>query len=120
MCSVGVLVLVLPLAFFVAASQLLVASFARSFKEAQTYLSLMIFLPMLPAILLSMTPVKSTLWMTAVPLFGQQVLLADVIRGEPTPPGGFALAALASLLLAAVCVALTAKLFQRERIVYGR
>ena len=47
----GVLLATLPSAFFASGAQVLVSSFARSFKEAQTYISLMIIVPMAPSII---------------------------------------------------------------------
>ena len=115
-----VLMAVLPLSVFVGSVQLLVSSFARTIKEAQTYLSLMIFAPMLPGMFTMLTPMKTKLWMTMVPMLGQQQLLSDLIRGEPVMPLGFLLAGVSSLVLGLGCVVATAALFQRERIVYGR
>jgi sodium transport system permease protein len=118
--SLAILAITLPLSLFVAAAQLLVASFARSFKEAQTYLSLMVFAPMLPGMLTTLSPIKTQLWMTAVPVLGQQVILGDIIRGVHVAPLGVILTILSSALGGALCVLATARLFQRERIIFGR
>lgn len=115
-----VLLTTLPLALFASAAQLLTASFARSFREAQTYLSLMVFVPTLPAALVTVMPLKSQLWMMAVPVFGQQVLLMDVIRGDPVPVGWVVVAATMSTIAALICLLLATALFRRETIVYGR
>jgi sodium transport system permease protein len=117
---VGVLAASIPMAPMAAGLQMLVATFARSFKEAQTYLSLLIFIPMLPAVAMSIYPIKTEAWMSAVPALGQQVLLMDVIAAEHPALWMFLASGAASLLVGYVCVAVTAKLFQRERIVYGR
>jgi sodium transport system permease protein len=117
---VGVLAASIPMAPMAAGLQMLVATFARSFKEAQTYLSLLIFIPMLPGVAMSIYPVKTEAWMAGVPALGQQVLLMDVIAAEPPAMWMFLASGAASLLVGYVCVAVTAKLFQRERIVYGR
>jgi sodium transport system permease protein len=117
--SIGLLAATLPLAFLAAGIQLVIATFARSFREAQTYLSLLMFVPMLPAVFFSVSPIKSALWMMPVPVLGQQVLLMDVIRGESVDAVGFVLAAVSSLALAAVFLEVTARLFRRERIIFG-
>ena len=44
------LLLLLPLALLTPALQMLIALFARSFKEAQTQLSLLMILPMIPGL----------------------------------------------------------------------
>jgi sodium transport system permease protein len=115
-----VLVATLPLSLLASAAQMLTASFARSFREAQTYLSLMVFIPTLPAALVTVTPLQSELWMMAVPVLGQQVLLMDVIRGDQISLGGAFLAALVAVIGTFACILAAAALFRRERIVYGR
>ena len=60
-----------------------VAVLARSFKEAQTYLSATMLLPMLPGLFASMKPMEPSIWMAAVPALGQQVMTSMVLRGEP-------------------------------------
>ena len=110
----------IPMAFLAAGLQMLVATFARSFKEAQTYLSLIIFVPMTPGVVMSIYPLKTEAWMAVVPALGQQVLLTDVIAAEDPAFWMFAVAGLASLLMGYLCVVITAHLFRRERIIYGR
>ncbi len=118
--AIGVLVAVLPLSLFVPASQLLVASFARTFKEAQTYLSLMIFVPMLPAVFSTISPAEGAPWMMAVPVLGQQMLLLDLIEGNPIAPASWWICGAVAALAGLICVQITAMLFQRERIIFGR
>jgi sodium transport system permease protein len=117
---VGVLAASVPMAFLAAGLQMLVATFARSFKEAQTYLSLLIFLPVAPGVAMSVYPIKTEAWMSLVPALGQQVLLMDVIAAETPALWMFLVAGAAALLGGYLCVTLTARLFQRERIIYGR
>lgn len=75
----------MPLILFAGAAQLTLASFAKSFKEAQTYLSVTLMLPMLPGLFFSMKPMEPALWMAAVPALGQQVMTSIVLRGEKIP-----------------------------------
>lgn len=95
---------------------MLIAIFARSFKEAQTYLSLLLFVPMLPGFLFSFDAVGQDSWMRALPIVGQQILMADLLRGEPAAGRGAALLAALTLL----CVAAAARCLRDERIVLGR
>lgn len=117
---VGVLAASIPMAFLAAGLQMLVATFARSFKEAQTYLSLIIFVPMMPGVIMSIYPLKTEAWMSVVPALGQQVLLTDVIAAETPALWMFLVAGGVSLLVGYLCVAITARMFRRERIIYGR
>jgi sodium transport system permease protein len=116
----ALLVGILPLSLFVAATQILVGSFARSFKEAQTYLSFMVLLPTVPAVLFVFEPLDHAPWMTGIPILGQQLLMTDVIRGTPLPPASFLLAALGAIVGTLACLAAATALFRRERIVLAR
>lgn len=116
----GMVLVLVPLALFASALQMLLAMFARSFKEAQTWLSLMLLVPTLPASILSINPVKAVSWMMAVPVFAQTLLLGDLLKGDWPHPMWLAGAALSTALAAALCLAVTVKLLGDERIVYGR
>ncbi len=115
-----VLAILLPLALFAPAVQMLIAMFSRSYKEAQTYLSLLLFLPMIPGFLFAFDAARPSGWMAAAPVVGQQVLLERVLRGEAFDVMAWTLLTLATLLLAVACVAATARLMASERIVLGR
>jgi sodium transport system permease protein len=114
-----VLALVLPLCLLGAALQLLVATFARSFREAQTYLSIMMLAPMLPEMFMTMNPVQPQPWMAAVPVLSQHVLVTGVLRGDAVAAWQVAVAAAVPLVLALVVLRVTAWLFSREKIVFG-
>ena len=118
--ALGLLAACLPLCLFAAALQMTLALFARTFKEAQTYLSMLMLVPIVPATFLSLQPIKSTLWTMLVPVLGQTLLMSDVLRGERAPAGWFVLAALASGACAAALLAWAARLLRSEKIVFGR
>ena len=111
---------VLPLAAFTAAVQLLVSSFARTVKEAQVSLSLMMFAPMLPALFAAFEPLRPTVLLSAAPVLGQQAILAALLRGEQVNPLAFVSSGVSVVALAALAILATARLFESERIVYGR
>ncbi|MEE2728959.1 MAG: ABC transporter permease [Candidatus Latescibacterota bacterium] len=116
----GVLLATLPLAFFASGAQVLVSSFARSFKEAQTYISLMIIVPMAPSIIAQLYSLGNEWWMAPIPVLGQQVLMTEVVSGEPVSLLSYAATGLSSLVLGLLCVWVTARLFTRENVVFGR
>jgi sodium transport system permease protein len=116
----GMLAAVLPLAVLAAGLEVLVATFARSYKEAQTQLSYIMLLPMVPGIVSILHPIPTKAWMHAVPVIGQQALLSDVIAGEAVPLSAFMIAGASSLIVGLACAWATSRLFQRERIIYGR
>jgi sodium transport system permease protein len=112
--------IMVPVAPFSAALLMSVSVFARTFKEAQTYLSMMVFLPMLPGFFLMVNPTTPETWMMVVPTLAQNVLATELLRGEVIGTADFAISALSALLAGAMTLAITAKLFGRERIIFGR
>jgi sodium transport system permease protein len=111
-----VLLLMLPLAVLLATLQTLVSAFAKSYREAQTYLSILMLLPVIPSLLLAVVPVRAQLWMYAVPLLGQQLGIMDLVRGE-TLDGLQLVACLGGTSLAAVLAFLLARwLYSSERL----
>jgi len=116
---IGILAGTIPLAFLASGCQLVVSTFARSFKEAQMYINLLIFLPMIPGFIASVSSLPSNSWVTAIPALGQQVLLTEVLGGTHPGIAPFLMAGSTSMLIGLLCVILTAKLFQNEKLVLG-
>jgi sodium transport system permease protein len=116
----GVLLAAAPMALMAAALQVLVASFARSFKEAQTYISLLVFVPMVPAIIGMMTGLERSVGALLIPGVGQQIVVEQVLGGGETNALDYLLPMLSALVVAGACVWLTAWMFRRESVVFGR
>lgn len=114
--SSHVLLLMVPLIVLLAALQSMVAAFAKSYREAQTYLSLLMFVPVIPSILLSTMPIKSQDWMYAVPLLGQHLGIMQLLRGDGIGTQQLGLCLAGSLVAAALGVLVTAHLYQSERL----
>ncbi len=116
----AVLALLLPATLLAGALQLLVASGSRSFKEAQIALSMALFVPMMPGLLLSLKPTETAEWMQAVPVLGHQILVTDLITGEPVSGAMAGALVLSSLAVTALLLLATAALYKREAILFGR
>ncbi|NCT66470.1 MAG: ABC transporter permease [Rhodanobacteraceae bacterium] len=110
------LVAMLPLVVLLATLQTLAAAFAKSFREAQTYLSLLMFVPVIPTLLLSMFPLKTQAWMYAVPLLGQQVTLMRLLRGDVVTPAQLALCFAATALAALLAWLAATQVYRSERL----
>jgi sodium transport system permease protein len=102
------------------ALQMIVATFTRSFKEAQNYLALLPLIPALPGMLLAFVPVKVKLWMMLIPTFGQQLLINQTMRGEALDPLNVAVSALVTVIVGAALAIVAIRLYERERILFGR
>jgi sodium transport system permease protein len=114
------LAIVLPLAFFLSAVTVFASTFARSFKEAQGYMGMLILLPLFPGMISMLYPLANRRWLTPIPIFGQYALAADVLGGKPPGVIFYVLAGASVLACALVLVALTSRLLQRETIIFGR
>ncbi|MFN7918797.1 MAG: ABC transporter permease [Bryobacteraceae bacterium] len=110
----------LPMALFAPSVQMYLASFAKSFKEAQSYMGYLIFLPMLPGMVSAFYPLTNRPWLAPVPILGSYALSNDVMGGRPPAAIFFVLSAISMIGLALIFVLLTTKLFGREKIIFGR
>jgi sodium transport system permease protein len=114
--ALSVLIVMLPLVLLIAAMQTLVAAFSKSYREAQSYMSLLMLLPMVPSILLMVSPVKTVTWMYAVPLLGQQVGITEMLLGGSITAAQIALCLLCGFTTAALLLAITAWVYRSERL----
>ena len=106
----------LPLVFLIATLQTLAAAFAKTFREAQTYLSMLMIVPMVPTMLMSFFPFKVESWMYAVPLVGQQVTITRLIRGELVSSAEIALCFVCTAIGAVIMYLITARIYNGERL----
>ncbi len=111
---VGIFLLSLPIVFLAGALQMIIATFTRSFKEAQTYLSLLPLAPALPGLFLTFVPVKPQIWHMLIPTFGQQLLINQLFRGEPVAMVQAAVTVVATLAVSVALVWLAISLYRRE------
>jgi sodium transport system permease protein len=114
--ALRVLLLMLPLVALLAALQTLVAAFAKSYREAQSYLSILMLVPVLPSVLLSVLPVKVAGWMYAVPLLAQQVGITELLRGGTVGAAPIALCLATGGIAALLATWLTARVYASERL----
>ena len=105
-----------PLALAASAVQLLIAFQARTYKEAQTKLSMMIFLPMIPGFLFAFGSIAPSAWMGFAPMIGQHMLLTDVVRGEVPPASRVIVLTVLTLTAAAIACWAAARQLDREAV----
>lgn len=113
----GLIVLIcLPLMVFAAALLVSVASFAKSYKEAQTYLSMVILVPTLPAIVTSFLDIEPNVPTMLIPSVSQALLVSDVISGDPISPMMTAVSMGGTGIAAVALCAVAVWLYRREAI----
>ena len=72
-----------PFILLGAAVMTLVASFTKSYKEAQTWLSIVLIAPTMPILIVSILNVRPKLEFMFIPSLSQHLILQDMIKNEP-------------------------------------
>jgi sodium transport system permease protein len=104
----------LPFVPLGAALMTLVASFTRSYREAQTYLTTVLLVPTLPIAFASIYSLKTRASLMFIPSLSQHLLMTSVLKDEPVAALDVAVSAGASLALALLLMVLTARHWRRE------
>ena len=112
--------IVVPFAAMTSALQMLICTYGRSYREAQTYVSYLATAVSFVPVIVLFSGLKDALWQLVVPVLGQQVVLSRIVRGDNLGWKDWALPSFVALMLAIACVALVARLLRDERIVFGR
>ena len=94
----------------------LIAAGAKSVKEAQGYMSLLMMLPLIPTIVLMVNPVKNQLWQFAVPFLSQNQLIIKLLRMEAVSTTEWGVYLLAGFGLGALLWVFAARLYHREKL----
>jgi sodium transport system permease protein len=105
---------VLPLVPAGAAFMTIVAAYTRSYREAQTWLGLVLLVPTVPLAFASLLGLRPTLGLMAVPSLSQHFLITSVLRNEPVPAPYLGASIVATLSLAALLIGLAGRLYRRE------
>jgi sodium transport system permease protein len=113
-------VVLLPFAALMAALNMLAATFGRSFKEAQTYVSYIAMAAQFSALVPVFLTVRDAAWQLLVPSVAQLTVLMKVLRGEPVTATHLLLPAAVCAVVTLACLWLQARLLRRESIVFSR
>jgi len=116
---VGIFIISLPMILLASAVQMIITSFTRSFKEAQTYVGFLPLIPALPGIGLAFMPIKARLWTMMIPTFGQQLLINQMMRGEPIDPLNIIVSTAVTTLAAIALIFVAIHLYRQERLLFG-
>lgn len=106
--------LMAPFVLLGAALMTLVASFTKTYKEAQTYVGVLIVVPTLPILFAAFLSVKPSALLMTVPSLSQHLLMTALIRNEPVDPGFAALSVISTLALGVLVTWLATLFYRRE------
>jgi sodium transport system permease protein len=112
--AVGIVLACLPLVPLGAALMTLVAAFTRSYREAQTYVGLVLLVPTLPLVFAAVLGLQPRAELMAIPSLGQHFIILSLIRMQPLPAAYVALSVCSTLVLAALFVFAAGRLYRRE------
>ena len=110
----------LPAALLAPSIQMYLASFAKSFKEAQSYIGVLMLLPTIPGVVAGFYPLGNRPWMAPIPILGQFSLSTDILSGKPPSLVMLSLAAISAVAVGFFFISLTTRLFSKEKIIFGR
>lgn len=112
----SIFIMVLPVAVLFAAGLMTVSLFAKSYKEAQSYISPLMFIVIIPAVA-AMLPVDLTAKLALVPILNASLLCKELVAG--TYHWNFIVIIFVSTCVyAAAALFLAVKMFQREDVLF--
>lgn len=112
--ALRVIAFCLPLVPLGAALMTIVAAFTRSYREAQTYLGLVLLVPTLPLVFAGMLGLRPTATLMAVPSLSQHFIITSLLRDEPISATFCALSVVTSVAVGAVLMLIAGRLYDRE------
>ena len=115
----GILLAVAPVVILAAAMLTTLAAMAKSLREAQSYMGLVFLIPMIPSLIFMVNPMKPETWMMSVPMFSQNLLIGEFVRGESVSALWLAMSMGSTLLIGFAFAAIAATLFNRPKIVFS-
>ncbi len=115
-----ILAAIVPMGLVASALQMFVSCFAKSFKEAQSYLGMLVLLPTLPGIVAVMYPLTNRPWMHPIPVLGQYAMVTEILGGKFPLPLALVGANVVAVVATGVLLMLATRLFSSEKIIFGR
>ena len=106
-----------PLSLLSGALYIALAMNAKSFKEAQTTLSFVMIVPLIPGFAVSALELKTALWMYLVPTLSNQTLLKELAKSSELGALPFVLTFFSSLVPALLVIAFASWRMKSERYV---
>jgi sodium transport system permease protein len=108
---------IIPLAVLSGTLMIAIATLAKSFKEAQSYLSPLLLIAIMPAMVSLIPGVKLNAWMAFIPVVNFSQLTKELMLGDWTWTG-FTLTLLSNLIYAAIAFTGAVMVFKNERVLF--
>ncbi len=114
------LIVLIPIILLIPAVLLFVGSRARTFKEAQANVSVLLFVVSLIPVVQLFLQRREPEWLVLVPVSGQYSLLNLALRGEAIGITQLALSYVVPLILVVIALTAVARLISRESVLAGK
>ena len=111
---VAAMAIFLPFILVGAALMTLVASFTKSYREAQTWLSVVLIAPTLPILIVSILTLRPRLEFMFIPSLSQHLLLVDMVKNEPINALHVTISVVSTLVIGIILTWVCARLYRRE------
>jgi sodium transport system permease protein len=113
---VRILLVLLPMILIGTCLLTFISAGTKSVKEAQSYMSILMLLPMIPTVVLLVNPVKNQLWQFATPFLAQNQMILKLVRSEVVTAAEWAVYLVAGFGLGVVLWWLAARRYHQERL----
>ena len=111
---IAALAIFLPFILLGAALMTLVASFTKSYREAQTWLSVVLIAPTMPILIVSILTLRPRTEFMFIPSLSQHLLLVDMVKNEPINGLHVAISVVSTLVIGIILAWVCARLYRRE------
>jgi sodium transport system permease protein len=111
------LLLVLPTAIVASSLMVGIALFAKSYKEAQSYLTPLVMLAAFPAVIGMLPGLELTPALALIPIFNVCQLMKEIFLGDFSRVA-FAVACIANLVYAAIAYMIASRIFKSESVLF--
>jgi sodium transport system permease protein len=112
-----IFVSIIPMAVLSATLMIAIATLAKSYKEAQSYLTPLLLVAIIPAMVSLLPGVKLNAWMALIPIVNFSQLIKELMLGDWSWIG-FTLTLLSNLIYAAIAFTAAVMVFKNERILF--
>ncbi len=109
--------LLIPVAIFAAALMFTIALFARSFKEGQSYLTPLVFVVIIPALMGGLPGFELTPALCLIPIFNASMMIHSVLVGDASMVN-FGVTLAANLVYAGIAALIATRMFEKESVLF--
>jgi sodium transport system permease protein len=82
-------------------------------------MGIVFLIPMIPSLIFMVNPMKPETWMMAIPMFSQNLLIGEFVRGESVSMLWLGMSMCSTLLIGLAFAGVAATLFNRPKLVFS-